>query len=137
MATLGGERAATDVDEVLANLARELVGLLPVHRFGYPGKGHLVHVMRDALIGEFIGHFAPNTPRVPDPATVGILFIDEAHYLYRSSDSKAYGQECIDILRQVMEDDRDKLVVILAGYTDRMDEFFASIPGDRDGPSSP
>ena len=179
--TLGSERAATDVDEVLASLDRELVGLLPVkekveeiaalllvdrvrqkfglsaprpnlhmcftgapgtgkttvalrmadllYRLGYLEKGHLVHAMRDDLVGEFIGHTAPKTKRVLDRAMGGVLFIDEAYYLYRSSDSKDYGQECIDILLQVMENDRDKLVVILAGYTDRMDEFFASNPG--------
>jgi probable Rubsico expression protein CbbX len=100
-----------------------------LRRLGYLEKGHLVHAMRDDLVGEFIGHTAPKTKRVLDRAMGGVLFIDEAYYLYRSSDSKDYGQECIDILLQVMEKDRDKLVVILAGYKDRMDGFFESNPG--------
>jgi probable Rubsico expression protein CbbX len=100
-----------------------------LHRLGYLESGHLVHAMRDDLVGEFIGHTAPKTKRVLERAMGGVLFIDEAYYLYRSSDSKDYGQECIDILLQVMENDRDKLVVILAGYKDRMDEFFESNPG--------
>jgi probable Rubsico expression protein CbbX len=100
-----------------------------LHRLGYLETGHLVHAMRDDLVGEFIGQTAPKTKRVLDRAMGGVLFIDEAYYLYRASDSKDYGQECIDILLQVMENDRDKLVVILAGYKDRMDGFFESNPG--------
>ncbi len=100
-----------------------------LHRLGYLETGHLVHAMRDDLVGEFIGHTAPKTKRVLDRAMGGVLFIDEAYYLYRASDSKDYGQECIEILLQVMENDRDKLVVILAGYKDRMDGFFESNPG--------
>jgi probable Rubsico expression protein CbbX len=100
-----------------------------LHRLGYLEKGHLVHAMRDDLVGEFIGQTAPKTKRVLERAMGGVLFIDEAYYLYRAADSKDYGQECIDILLQVMENDRDKLVVILAGYRDRMDEFFESNPG--------
>jgi probable Rubsico expression protein CbbX len=98
-------------------------------RLGYLEKGHLVHAMRDDLVGEFIGQTAPKTKRVLDRAMGGVLFIDEAYYLYRTHDSKDYGQECVDILLQVMENDRDKLVVILAGYRDRMDQFFESNPG--------
>ena len=98
-------------------------------RLGYLENGHLVHAMRDDLVGEYIGDTAPKTKRVLERAMGGVLFIDEAYYLYRSTDSKDYGQECIDILLQVMENDRDKLVVILAGYKDRMDEFFESNPG--------
>ena len=98
-------------------------------RLGYLEKGHLVHAMRDDLVGEFIGHTAPKTKRTLERAMGGVLFIDEAYYLYRPGDSKDYGQECIDILLQVMENDRDKLVVILAGYKDRMDVFFESNPG--------
>ena len=100
-----------------------------LHRLGYLESPHVVHAMRDDLVGEYIGHTAPKTKRVLDRAMGGVLFIDEAYYLYRSSDSKDYGQEAIDILLQVMENDRDKLVVILAGYKDRMDEFFGSNPG--------
>ena len=100
-----------------------------LHRLGYLEEGHLVHAMRDDLVGEFVGQTAPRTKRVLDRAMGGVLFIDEAYYLYRDSDSRDYGQEVIDILLQVMENDRDKLVVILAGYKDRMDHFFTSNPG--------
>ena len=108
-------------------VALQMANLL--HRLGYLEKGHLVHAMRDDLVGEYIGHTAPKTKRILERAMGGVLFIDEAYYLYRAGDSKDYGQECIDILLQVMENDRDKLVVILAGYRDRMDEFFESNPG--------
>ena len=100
-----------------------------LHRLGYLEKGHLVHAMRDDLVGEYIGHTAPKTKQVLERAMGGVLFIDEAYTLYRAEDSKDYGQECIDILMQVMENQRDKLVVILAGYKDRMDRFFESNPG--------
>jgi probable Rubsico expression protein CbbX len=100
-----------------------------LHRVGYLEKGHLVHAMRDDLVGEYIGHTAPKTKQVLDHAMGGVLFIDEAYTLYRAEDSKDYGQECIDILMQVMEKERDKIVVILAGYKDRMDHFFLSNPG--------
>ncbi len=100
-----------------------------LHRLGYLEKGHLVHAMRDDLVGEYIGHTAPKTKQVLERAMGGVLFIDEAYTLFRAEDSKDYGQECIDILLQVMENDRDKLVVILAGYQDRMDRFFDSNPG--------
>jgi probable Rubsico expression protein CbbX len=100
-----------------------------LHRLGYLEKGHVVHAMRDDLVGEYIGHTAPKTKAVLDRAMGGVLFIDEAYTLYRGTDSKDYGQECIDILMQVMENSRDKLVVILAGYRDRMDNFFESNPG--------
>src|SRR5215813_13124895 len=100
-----------------------------LHRLGYLEQGQLVHVMRDDLVGEYIGQTAPKTKRTLDRAMGGVLFIDEAYYLYRDSDSKDYGQEAIEILVQVMENDRDKLVVILAGYKDRMDKFFGSNPG--------
>jgi len=100
-----------------------------LHRLGYLESGQLVHAMRDDLVGQYIGQTAPKTKRVLDRAMGGVLFIDEAYYLYRAADSKDYGQEAIDILLQVMENERDKLVVILAGYKDRMDEFFESNPG--------
>ena len=100
-----------------------------LHRLGYLEEGHLVHAMRDDLVGQYIGQTAPRTKRVLERAMGGLLFIDEAYYLYRSGDSLDYGQEAIDILLQVMENDRDKLVVILAGYKDRMDHFFTSNPG--------
>ena len=102
-----------------------------LHRLGYLEQGQLVHAMRDDLVGEYIGQTAPKTKRILDKAMGGVLFIDEAYYLYRDKDSKDYGQEAIEILLQVMENDRDKLVVILAGYKDRMDDFFGSNPGMR------
>jgi probable Rubsico expression protein CbbX len=100
-----------------------------LHRLGYLEKGHLVHAMRDDLVGQYIGHTAPKTREVLKRAMGGVLFIDEAYTLYRAEDSKDYGQECTDILMQVMENERDKLVVILAGYKDRMDHFFECNPG--------
>ena len=108
-------------------VALMMAGLL--RRLGYLEKGHLVHAMRDDLVGEYIGHTAPKTKQVLERAMGGVLFIDEAYTLYRPQDSKDYGQECIDILMQVMENERAKLVVILAGYKDRMDRFFESNPG--------
>jgi len=108
-------------------VALQMADLL--YRLGYLEKGQLVHAMRDDLVGEYIGQTAPKTKHVLERAMGGVLFIDEAYYLYRGSDSKDYGQECIDILLQVMENDRDKLVVILAGYKNRMDEFFECNPG--------
>jgi probable Rubsico expression protein CbbX len=181
LVTFADERRAAGVDEVLAGLDRDLVGLVPIkhkveevaalllvdrarlkfglsaprpnlhmcftgppgtgkttmalrmadllHRLGYLEKGHLVHAMRDDLVGEFVGQTAPRTKRVLERAMGGVLFIDEAYYLYRAKDSKDYGQEAIEILLQVMENDRENLVVVLAGYKDRMDEFFTSNPG--------
>ena len=179
--TLAEERRAANIDEVLAALDRDLIGLVPIkhkveeiaalllvdrarlkfglsaprpnlrmcftgppgtgkttmalrmadllHRLGYLEKGHLVHAMRDDLVGEFVGQTAPRTKRVLERAMGGVLFIDEAYYLYRASDSKDYGQEAIEILLQVMENERENLVVVLAGYKDRMDQFFTSNPG--------
>jgi probable Rubsico expression protein CbbX len=177
------ERRAAKIDELLAALDRDLVGLVPIkrkveeiaslllvdrarnkfgltaprpslhmcftgapgtgkttmalrmadllHRLGYLEKGQLVHAMRDDLVGEFVGHTAPKTRRVLDRAMGGVLFIDEAYYLYRAADSKDFGQEVIDILLQVMENERENLVVILAGYKDRMEDFFTVNPGMR------
>jgi probable Rubsico expression protein CbbX len=102
-----------------------------LHRLGYLENDHVVHAMRDDLVGEYIGQTAPKTQHVLGRAMGGVLFIDEAYTLYRNHDSKDYGQECIDILLQVMENQRDRLVVILAGYKDRMDLFFESNPGMR------
>ena len=96
---------------------------------GYLSKGHLVAVTRDDLVGQYIGHTAPKTREVLKRAMGGVLFIDEAYYLYRAENERDYGQETIEILLQVMENEREHLVVILAGYKDRMDSFFASNPG--------
>ena len=98
-------------------------------QLGYVRKGHLVAVTRDDLVGQFIGHTAPKTREVIKKAMGGVLFIDEAYYLYKPENERDYGQESIEILLQVMENHRDDLVVILAGYRDRMDTFFSSNPG--------
>ncbi|WP_157269169.1 CbbX protein [Azohydromonas aeria] len=98
-------------------------------QLGYVRKGHLVAVTRDDLVGQFIGHTAPKTREVLKKAMGGVLFIDEAYYLYRPENERDYGQEAIEILLQVMENQREDLVVILAGYKDRMQTFFGSNPG--------
>jgi probable Rubsico expression protein CbbX len=100
-----------------------------LYRLNYIRKGHLVAVTRDDLVGQYIGHTAPKTKEVLKRAMGGVLFIDEAYYLYRQENERDYGQEAIEILLQVMENQRDDLVVILAGYKDRMDAFFQSNPG--------
>ncbi len=100
-----------------------------LHRLGYVRKGHVVSVTRDDLVGQYIGHTAPKTKEILKKAMGGVLFIDEAYYLYRPENERDYGQESIEILLQVMENNRDDLVVILAGYKDRMDTFFKSNPG--------
>jgi probable Rubsico expression protein CbbX len=110
-------------------VAQRMAGIL--HRLGYVRKGHLVSVTRDDLVGQYIGHTAPKTKDVLKRAMGGVLFIDEAYYLYRPENEKDYGQEAIEILLQVMENQRDDLTVILAGYPDRMRAFFESNPGFR------
>ncbi|MEP7042762.1 MAG: CbbX protein [Dokdonella sp.] len=100
-----------------------------LHKLGYSRKGHLVAVTRDDLVGQYIGHTAPKTKEVLKKAMGGVLFIDEAYYLYKPENERDYGQESIEILLQIMENQRDDLVVILAGYRDRMDTFFKSNPG--------
>jgi probable Rubsico expression protein CbbX len=177
------ELAETQVGEILDELDRELIGLVPVktrirqiaallivdrvrkrmglvtetptlhmsftgnpgtgkttvahrmaeilHKLGYIRRGHLVSVTRDDLVGQYIGHTAPKTKEVLKKAMGGVLFIDEAYYLYRPENERDYGQEAIEILLQVMENQRDDLVVIFAGYADRMDKFFRANPGFR------
>lgn len=100
-----------------------------LHRLNYVRKGHLLAVTRDDLVGQYIGHTAPKTKEVLKRAMGGVLFIDEAYYLYRQENERDYGQEAIEILLQVMENQREDLVVILAGYKDRMETFFQSNPG--------
>jgi probable Rubsico expression protein CbbX len=102
-----------------------------LHKLGYVRRGHLIAVTRDDLVGQYIGHTAPKTKEVLKKAMGGVLFIDEAYYLYRQENERDYGQEAIEILLQVMENNRDDLVVILAGYADKMDRFFGSNPGFR------
>jgi probable Rubsico expression protein CbbX len=100
-----------------------------LYRLGYLRRGHLVSVTRDDLVGQYVGHTAPKTKEVLKRAMGGVLFIDEAYYLYREDNERDYGQESIEILLQVMENQREDLVVILAGYKDRMDSFFLANPG--------
>jgi probable Rubsico expression protein CbbX len=180
---LDAEFRDSNIQEVLAKLDRELIGLLPVktriretaalllvdrvrkklnlsavsptlhmsftgnpgtgkttvalrmaeilHRLGYVREGHLISVTRDDLVGQYIGHTAPKTKEIIKKAMGGVLFIDEAYYLYKPENERDYGAESIEILLQVMENNRDDLVVILAGYKDRMDKFFHSNPGMR------
>lgn len=100
-----------------------------LHHLGYVRRGHLVVATRDDLVGQYIGHTAPKTKDMIKKAMGGVLFIDEAYYLYRPENERDYGQESIEILLQAMENERDNLVVVLAGYKDRMDKFFQSNPG--------
>jgi probable Rubsico expression protein CbbX len=108
-------------------VARRMADVL--HRLKYIRRNHVVTVSRDDLVGQYIGHTAPKTKEILKKAMGGVLFIDEAYYLYRPENERDYGQEAIEILLQTMEDNRDDLVVILAGYKDRMDTFFRSNPG--------
>jgi probable Rubsico expression protein CbbX len=102
-----------------------------LHRLGYVRRGQLISVTRDDLVGQYIGHTAPKTKEVLKKAMGGVLFIDEAYYLHRAENERDYGQEAIEILLQVMENQRDDLVVILAGYPDRIEKFFTTNPGFR------
>jgi len=100
-----------------------------LHRLGYIEKPKVVSVTRDDLVGQYVGHTAPKTREVLKRARGGVLFIDEAYYLYRPENERDYGQEAIEILLQIMESERESLVVVLAGYRDRMETFFRSNPG--------
>ena len=102
-----------------------------LHGLGFVRRGHVISVTRDDLVGQYIGHTAPKTKEILKKAMGGVLFIDEAYYLHRPDNERDYGQEAIEILLQVMENQRDDLVVILAGYGERMTSFFASNPGFR------
>ena len=110
-------------------VALRMAGIL--HALGFVRRGHLISVTRDDLVGQYIGHTAPKTKEILKKALGGVLFIDEAYYLYRPENERDYGQEAIEILLQVMESQREDLVVILAGYSDRMDRFFSTNPGFR------
>jgi len=110
-------------------VALRMAGIL--HRLGFVRRGHVINVTRDDLVGQYIGHTAPKTKEILKKAMGGVLFIDEAYYLYRPENERDYGQEAIEILLQVMESQREDLVVILAGYADRMERFFGSNPGFR------
>lgn len=100
-----------------------------LHHLGYVRKGHLVVATRDDLVGQYIGHTAPKTKEILKKSMGGVLFIDEAYYLYRPENERDYGQEAIEMLLQAMENQRDDLVVILAGYKDRMNTFYQANPG--------
>lgn len=100
-----------------------------LYKLGYIRKGHLLEVTRDDLVGQYIGHTAPKTKEVLKKAMGGVLFIDEAYYLYKPDNERDYGSEAIEILLQVMENQRDELVLVLAGYKEPMDSFYASNPG--------
>jgi len=100
-----------------------------LHHLGYIRKGHLVVATRDDLVGQYVGHTAPKTKEVLKKAMGGVLFIDEAYYLYRPENERDYGQEAIEMLLTVMENNRDDIVVVLAGYKERMETFFHSNPG--------
>lgn len=110
-------------------VAMRIAGIL--HRLGFVRRGHVINVTRDDLVGQYIGHTAPKTKEILKKAMGGVLFIDEAYYLYRPENERDYGQESIEILLQIMESQREDLVVILAGYGDRMEKFFQSNPGFR------
>ena len=110
-------------------VALRMAGIL--HALGFVRRGHLISVTRDDLVGQYIGHTAPKTKEILKKAIGGVLFIDEAYYLYRPENERDYGQEAIEILLQVMENQREDLVVVLAGYADRMDRFFSTNPGFR------
>ncbi len=100
-----------------------------LHKMGYVRRGHLVVASRDDLVGQYVGHTAPKTREVLKKALGGVLFIDEAYYLYRPENERDYGQEAIEMLLQAMENQREDLVVILAGYKERMEVFFQCNPG--------
>lgn len=116
-------RPGTGKTTVAARMSKILHGL------GYVRKGHVVTATRDDLVGQYIGHTAPKTREMLKKAMGGVLFIDEAYYLYRPENERDYGAEAIEILLQVMESNRDDLVVIFAGYKERMDVFYQSNPG--------
>jgi len=100
-----------------------------LHRLGYLRKGHVVTATRDDLVGQYVGHTAPKTKEMLKRAQGGVLFIDEAYYLYKPDNERDYGAEAIEILLQEMENRRTEVVVIFAGYKDRMDSFYSSNPG--------
>jgi probable Rubsico expression protein CbbX len=100
-----------------------------LYKLGYVRKGHLVSVTRDDLVGQYVGHTAPKTHEVIKRAMGGVLFIDEAYHIYRVGNERDYGQEVVELLLQVMENRRQDLVVIMAGYKKEMDRFFSDVPG--------
>lgn len=98
-------------------------------KMGYSRQGHVVLATRDDLVGQYVGHTAPKTKEMIKKSMGGVLLVDEAYYLFNAANDRDYGQESIEILLNVMENNQDDLVVALAGYKDRMDTFFSYIPG--------
>jgi probable Rubsico expression protein CbbX len=98
-------------------------------KMGYSRRGHVVLATRDDLVGQYVGHTAPKTKEMIKKAMGGVLLVDEAYYLYNAGNDRDYGQESIEILLNVMENNTDDLVVSVAGYKDLMDKFFSYIPG--------
>ena len=102
---------------------------LVLRNLGYLSKGHITNVTREDLVGQYVGHTAPKTKEKLQEAHGGILFIDEAHHLYKPDNERDYGSEAIELLLQVMENQRDDLILIFAGGKDKIDGFFNSNPG--------
>ena len=100
-----------------------------LQRMGYCRSGHVVVATRDDLVGQYVGHTAPKTKEMVKKAMGGILLVDEAYYLYNAANDRDYGQESIEILLNVMENNKEDIIVVLAGYKDRMDAFYSFIPG--------
>merc|ERR1719324_2164218 len=100
-----------------------------LQRMGYCRTGHVVVATRDDLVGQYVGHTAPKTKEMVKKAMGGILLVDEAYYLYNAANDRDYGQESIEILLNVMENNKEDLIVVMAGYADRMASFYNNIPG--------
>merc|ERR1711907_415615 len=100
-----------------------------LQKMGYCRSGHVVIATRDDLVGQYVGHTAPKTKEMVKKAMGGILLVDEAYYLYNAANDRDYGQESIEILLNVMEEEKDNIIVVLAGYKDKMDKFYSFIPG--------
>jgi probable Rubsico expression protein CbbX len=102
---------------------------LVLRNLGFLSKGHITNVTREDLVGQYVGHTAPKTREKLQEAHGGILFIDEAHHLYKPDNERDYGSEAIELLLQVMENQRDDLILIFAGGKTKIDGFFNSNPG--------
>lgn len=116
-------RPGTGKTSVAAKIA------LVLRNLGYLTIGHITNVTREDLVGQYVGHTAPKTREQLQKARGGILFIDEAHHLYKPDNERDYGAEAIELLLQVMENQRDDLIFIFAGGKDKIDSFFNSNPG--------
>jgi probable Rubsico expression protein CbbX len=116
-------RPGTGKTSVAAKIA------LVLRSLGYLTKGHITNVTREDLVGQYVGHTAPKTREQLQQAQGGILFIDEAHHLYKPDNERDYGSEAIELLLQVMENQRDDLILIFAGGKANIDKFFNSNPG--------